>query len=236
MTSSPAFAVNLLDAHSLLSSFGTLGLAFALFAETGLLIGIFLPGDSLLFTAGLLCATSHSSSLHLHLGWVLLAAAAGALTGAQIGYYLGSTAGARLLSRQANGRLANATDRTRAFLTRYGEAKALVLARFVPVVRTLINPLAGIVGVPARRFAVWQVLGGLLWSLGVTLAGWQLGTHIHNVDHYLLPIIAIIIAVSLIPVVLEFKRERRSRSLTTITAEVVAAGNRSAQHDNDSDM
>ena len=159
MTSSPALAVNLLDAHSLLSSFGTVGIAIVLFAETGLLIGLFLPGDSLLFTAGLLCATSSSSTVHLRLGWVLTAAAVGALAGAQFGYYLGKTAGARLLARNGEGRLARASDRTRVFLARYGEAKALVLARFVPVVRTIINPLAGIVGVPAGRFAVWQVGG-----------------------------------------------------------------------------
>jgi membrane-associated protein len=206
-------AVNLLDAKSLLSSFGTLGLALVLFAETGLLIGIFLPGDSLLFTAGLLCATTRSATLHLQLGWVLLAAAAGALLGAQAGYWLGRTVGARILARSSHERLSRASDRTRAFLVRYGEARALVFARFVPVVRTLINPLAGIVGVPAARFAVWQVVGGLVWSIGVTLAGWQLGTHIHNVDHYLLPIVAVIVLLSLIPVLLELRRERRTRRI-----------------------
>jgi membrane-associated protein len=73
--------------------------------------------------------------------------------------------------------------------------------------------LAGIVGVPAARFAVWQVVGGLVWSIGVTLAGWQLGTHIHNVDHYLLPIVAVIVLLSLIPVLLELRRERRTRRI-----------------------
>jgi membrane-associated protein len=88
-----------------------------------------------------------------------------------------------------------------------------VLARFIPVIRTVINPLIGVLEVPARTFVVWQVIGGLIWSLGVTLAGWQLGTHIHNVDHYLLPIIAVIVVVSLIPVALEMLRARRHSGL-----------------------
>ena len=84
-----------------------------------------------------------------------------------------------------------------------------MLARFVPLVRTVVNPLAGIAGVPAGRFTVWQAVGGLLWSVGITLAGWQLGSHIHNIDHYLLPIIALIVVLSLIPVLLELRRNRR---------------------------
>jgi membrane-associated protein len=205
-------AVNVLDAHSLISSFGTIGIAVVLFAETGLLIGLFLPGDSLLFTAGLLCATSKSNTIHLHIGWVLLAAAAGALIGAQVGFHLGRSAGPRMLEGgKDRPRLTAATERTRAFLARYGVAKAIVLARFVPVARTLINPLIGMVRVPVRTFTIYQVLGGLVWSLGVTIAGWQLGSHIHNVDHYLLPIIAVIIALSLTPIALEVRREHRAR-------------------------
>jgi membrane-associated protein len=202
-------AVNLLDARSVLAAFGTLGIAVVLFAETGLLVGIFLPGDSLLFTAGVLCATSARSAAHLTLGWVLLAAATGALLGAQAGYLLGRWSGPSLLRAAHRPRLQAATDRTRAFLDRYGTGKAIVLARFIPVIRTVINPLIGVLEVPARTFVLWQVIGGLIWSLGVTLAGWQLGTHIHNVDHYLLPIIAVIVVVSLIPVALEILRARR---------------------------
>ncbi|MBV9487018.1 MAG: DedA family protein [Frankiaceae bacterium] len=208
-------AVNVLDAQSLLASFGTIGIAVVLFAETGLLIGLVLPGDSLLFTAGLLSATSTDSSIHLHIGWVLLAAAAGALIGAQVGYYIGHRSGPRLLEGKDRPRLTEGTRRTKEFLDRYGVPKAIVLARFVPVARTLINPLAGIVQVPARVFTLWQVVGGLVWSLGVTIAGWQLGSHIHNVDHYLLPIIAVIVAISLTPILLEVRRDRRARSASS---------------------
>jgi membrane-associated protein len=201
-------AVNLLDARSLISTFGTVGIGLVLFAETGLLVGLFLPGDSLLFTAGVLCATRSGSTLHLHLGWVLVAAAVGALVGAQTGYVLGRATGPRLLDRPDRPRLQDATRRTRLFLDRYGVGKAIVLARFVPLVRTAINPLAGAVHVSSRSFTVWQVVGGLVWACGVPLAGWQLGSHISNIDHYLLPMIAVIIVASLVPVVLELRRSR----------------------------
>lgn len=212
---SAVMAVNVLDAKSLIATFGTIGIAVVLFAETGLLIGLVLPGDSLLFTAGLLCATSNNSTVHLHIGWVLLAVAAGALIGAQVGYHLGRAAGPRLLEGRDRPRLAEATRRTRELLDRYGVPKAIVLARFVPVARTLINPLSGVVGVPLRDFTLWQVAGGLVWSLGITIAGWQLGSHIHHIDHYLLPIIAVIVIISVTPVVLEFRRDRRARRATT---------------------
>jgi membrane-associated protein len=203
--------VNILDPHSLLSSFGPLGVFVVLFAETGLLIGFFLPGDSLLFTAGILAATSASSALHLSLGWVIVAAAAGALLGAQTGYLIGRAAGPALLERSDRPKLQMATKRARDGLERYGVSKAVVLARFIPLVRTVLNPLAGAIRVPAKTFTVWQVVGGLLWSIGVPLAGYGLGSQIPNIDTYLLPIIAVVILVSLIPVALELIRARRSR-------------------------
>jgi membrane-associated protein len=204
-------AVNVLDAHSLLATFGTLGIAVVLFAETGLLVGFFLPGDSLLFTAGLLCAGSASAPGHLSLPWVLLAAATGALAGAQTGYLLGRRAGPAFLARTRSRKIAEGTARAGEILHRYGYAKAIVLARFLPLVRTVLNPLAGVLGVPARAFTLWQVLGGLLWTVGVTLAGYALGASVPNVDRYLLPVIAAVVALSLVPVALEVRRARRSR-------------------------
>ena len=103
--------------------------------------------------------------------------------------------------------------RSRAALERYGAGRAIVLARFIPLVRTVLNPLAGTVGVPVRTFTFWQVLGGVVWSAGVTLAGYALGSRIPNVDTYLLPIIAVIVVLSLVPVLLEL---RRSRSRTRV--------------------
>ncbi|MFD4553001.1 DedA family protein [Streptomyces sp. NPDC058469] len=204
-----ALALNPLDTTSLLTSLGALGVFAVLFAETGLLIGFFLPGDSLLFTAGLLCTTT-TAGVHLSLPAVLAAAAAGALLGAQTGYLIGRRAGRPLLERSRNINLRRGAARAEELLARYGHGKAIVLARFVPVVRTVLNPLAGALGVPARTFTVWQVAGGLLWSLGVTLAGYLLGSTVPSVDKYLLPAVALMVIVSLIPVVLELRRHRRS--------------------------
>jgi membrane-associated protein len=104
--------------------------------------------------------------------------------------------------------LQQTVDWSRAALERYGAGRAIVLARFIPLVRTVLNPLAGTVGVPVRTFTFWQVLGGVVWSAGVTLAGYALGSRIPNVDTYLLPIIAVIVALSLVPVLLELRRSR----------------------------
>jgi membrane-associated protein len=204
-------ALNLLDPHSLLASAGALGVFLVLFAETGLLIGFFLPGDSLLFTAGLLSATSAGSAAHLSLPAVLVAAAAGALAGAQVGFLIGRRAGHAAMARPPQSRLRQGIESAQRAIDRYGAPRAIVLARFIPVVRTVVNPLAGAIGVPARTFTTWQVAGGLVWSVGITLAGYELGSRISNIDHYLLPVIAIIVAVSLIPVALELWRHRRAR-------------------------
>ncbi|MFC3574801.1 DedA family protein [Streptomyces yaanensis] len=203
-------AVNVLDAQSLLAAFGVLGVGVVMFAETGLLIGFFLPGDSLLFTAGLLCTGSGQQGVKLSLPLLLVSAAVGALAGSQVGYLLGRKAGGALLARSRSARLHEGAQRAEALLDRYGHAKAIVLARFVPVVRTVLNPMAGALHVPVRTFTVWQVVGGLLWSLGLTLAGYALGSSVPNVDKYLLPMIAVIVAVSLIPLALELLRSRRA--------------------------
>ena len=200
----------LLDPHALLASFGALGVFLVLFAETGLLIGFFLPGDSLLFTAGLLCTTAATSTVHLSLPLILLAGAAGALSGAQVGYLLGRRIGPAMLDRPDRPRMQQAVVRASEALERYGTGKAIVLARFIPLVRTVLNPLAGTVKIPVRTFTLWQVVGGLGWSLGVTLAGYVLGTQVPNIDRYLLPIVALVVIVSLVPVGLELRRTHRS--------------------------
>ncbi|MFF8942042.1 DedA family protein [Streptomyces sp. NPDC014864] len=203
-------AVNVLDAQSLLAAFGVLGVGVVMFAETGLLIGFFLPGDSLLFTAGLLCTGGADRGVRLALAPLLVAAVVGALAGSQCGYLLGRRAGGALLARSRSERLHEGARRAEELLDRYGHAKAIVLARFVPVVRTVLNPMAGALGVPARTFTLWQVLGGLVWSVGLVLAGYALGSSIPNVDKYLLPVIALIVIVSLIPLAVEVLRSRRA--------------------------
>jgi membrane-associated protein len=200
-------ALNPLSSTSVLASLGALGVFLALFAETGLLIGFFLPGDSLLFTAGLLCTATGSHSVHLSLPVVILAAIGGALLGAQTGYYIGR-GGRPLLGHTSNRFVRQGTERGGHLLERYGYGKAIVLARFIPVVRTVLNPMCGALDVPVRTFTLWQVVGGIIWSAGVTLAGYALGSTIPSIDTYLLPIIAVIVIVSLIPIGVELLRAR----------------------------
>jgi membrane-associated protein len=202
-------AVNPLDASSLLAAFGTAGVFVVLFVETGLLVGFFLPGDSLLFTAGLLCSTSTAAAVHLSLPWVMLAAAAGTIAGSQLGFLIGSRGGRALLARTGNGRLRQAAVRGEELLGRYGYGKAIVLARFIPVVRTVLNPLAGALGAPVGMFTAWQVLSGLGWSVGLTGAGYLLGSAVPNVDRYLLPVVAVIVVLSVLPLAVELLRSRR---------------------------
>ncbi len=206
--------MNPLSATSWLSSLGTAGVFLVLFAETGLLIGFFLPGDSLLFTAGLFCTTSATAAVHLSLPAVLIAAVAGALLGAQTGFLIGRRGGRALLVKTRNPHLHRGLTRAEELFSRYGHAKAIVLARFVPVVRTVLNPLAGILEVPARIFTMWQVIGGLFWSVGVTIAGYVLGSSVPGIDQYLLPIVALVVIVSLIPLGLELLRDRKRRTGT----------------------
>ncbi len=203
-----AVALNLLDPHSLLASFGPIGVGLVLFAETGLLIGFFLPGDSLLFTAGVLAATPVTATAHVPLPAVLVAAPIGAVAGAQLGYLIGRRSGPALF-RGSRPRLLEGRERAEAYLHRYGDGRAVVLARFIPIVRTVLNPLAGILGVRPQAFTLWQVVGGVLWSVGVTLAGFWLGSTISNVDHYLLPIVALVVVLSLLPIAVEVLRARR---------------------------
>jgi membrane-associated protein len=201
-------ALDPLSSTSLLGSLGALGLFVVLFAETGLLIGFVLPGDSLLFTAGVLCSTSSGKTGHLSLPLVLLAAAAGAVLGAQVGYYIGRFAGQRLLERTRRPRLRQGAEQARNLLERYGYGKAIVLGRFIPIVRTVLNPAAGTLGVPVRTFTSWQIAGGIVWSAGLILAGYGLGRAIPNLDSYLLPVIAAIVVVAFIPIALELRRSR----------------------------
>lgn len=206
-------AVNVLDATSLVSAFGLVGVMLVLFAETGLLVGFFLPGDSLLFVAGLAAAGGLADQgIRLPLGWLLVAGVVGALVGAQTGYLVGARAGPRLFDRP-EGRLFRQSHVKRAdeFLHRFGAGRAVVLARFVPIVRTLMNPLAGVVGMPARQFALWQVVGGLAWVVGVTLLGYFLG-NVAFIKNNLEALILAVVAVSVVPIAAGLYREyRRAR-------------------------
>jgi membrane-associated protein len=130
------------------------------------------------------------------------------VSGAQCGYLIGRRAGPLLLDGRSRPQLHRGAARAATALNRYGVPKAVVLARFVPVVRTVVNPLAGALRVPARTFAGWQLTGGLLWTTGIILAGHWLGESIPSIDTYLLPVIALIVAASLTPLLIEAYRAR----------------------------
>jgi membrane-associated protein len=202
-----------LEPQHLLDVLGVVGVCVVLFAETGLLIGIVLPGDSLLFVAGY--ATVHGNSLpgdlHLPLGWLLVAAAAGAIVGAQVGHELGRRAGPALFRRPGSRLFKQEyVERTRATLDRFGPARAIVLARFVPIVRTLLNPLAGVVGMAAGTFAVWNIVGGLVWTVGLILLGHAIGDVSLVRDN--IEVLAIgVVALSVLPLAVEVIRRRRRR-------------------------
>ncbi len=205
----PLLAVNLLSARSLVETFGTIGLLAIVFAETGLLLGFFLPGDSLLFLAGF-AAAGGLPGVHLSLPLLLVTLPIAAIAGAQVGYLIGRRAGPVLFDREES-RLFRRSNVARAerVLDRFGPGKAVVLARFVPIVRTFMNPLAGVVRMPARTFTTWNVVGGLLWTTLVTLLGYWLGNVRFVADHLELLIVGIV-ALSVLPIVIEVLRQRRT--------------------------
>ena len=208
--------MNLFDAHSIVSNLGLAGVLAIVFAETGLLIGLAFPGDSLLFIAGVAASGSGAAILgDAHLSPVLLFALTplAAILGGEVGYWLGQKYGRGLFDRP-DGRVFNhqrvlATEK---WLRRYGTGKALVLARFVPVIRTLINPMCGVVGLDKKQFRLWNIVGGVIWTELVLTLGFVLGDVLKgSVDKYLLPVIGLIIFVSFIPVLFELLREWQSR-------------------------
>jgi membrane-associated protein len=184
--------MNPLDAASLLGWLGhwaVPGIFLVLFAETGLLVGFLLPGDSLLLTAGLVCAAG-TGPAHLSLPWVLVAASAGALAGAQVGFLLGRRAGRALLARSRSRQIGRAAARAESLLLRVGIGPALIAARFTPVVRTVIGPTAGMAAVPAHVYLLWQTVGGLLWTVGTTMVGYALGRTVPGIGSIIDPLIA----------------------------------------------
>lgn len=195
-----------LDPSTILSAVGVIGLAVIIFAETGLLVGFFLPGDSLLFTAGLFAARSHPFA---PLWLLLVIAPVAAVVGDQVGYLIGSRLGPRVFTgRQSRWFRQSHVERSQAFFDRYGP-RTVVLARFVPVVRTFTPVIAGISRMHYRTFVAYNVLGGVAWSCGLLVLGYLLGG-VTFVRNNLEVILVLIVVVSFIPVAVELMRARRA--------------------------
>jgi membrane-associated protein len=213
-----------LNPRDILDSFGpwaTVGLILIIFAETGLLIGFFLPGDSLLFTGGILASQGNLNIAVIAIGCFLAA-----VIGDQVGYTIGHRAGPPLF-RRPDSRIFKQryVDRTKEFFDKHGP-KTILLARFVPVVRTFAPVLAGVGEMDRRTFTTYNVVGGFVWAVGVTVAGYLLGSWIgSDIDKYLLPIIAVIVVLSILPPLIEMRRERRR----TRAAAAVSAADAEAQ-------
>ncbi len=203
-------------AKSIVADLGLIGILAILFAETGLLVGLAFPGDSLLFLAGLAASGSAAALLggvHLSPLSLFIGAPLAAIAGSQLGHFIGAKYGRRLFDRRegrffTQGRVTS----TEKWLAKYGIGKAIVLARFIPLIRTLINPMCGVVGIPARKFFIWNVIGAIIWTDGVIALGYVLGNKLEgSVDKYLLPIIGLIVLASLAPIALEVIREIRTK-------------------------
>jgi len=193
-----------LDPNSLLDSFGIWGLLLVVFAESGLLIGFFLPGDSLLFTCGLLIT---AGTMDFPLWAAILLICLAAILGDQAGYLFGKKVGPSLFNRP-DSRLFKQENVVKAheFFEKYGP-KSLVLARFVPIVRTFTPIIAGVSGMKYRSFITFNVIGGVLWGAGVTLLGSWLG-NIGFVHKNIEAILILIVLVSVVPIAIEFLRAR----------------------------
>lgn len=200
-----------IDPDHLLSSFGLVGLLIIVFAECGLLIGFFLPGDTLLFSAGLLTATG---TLDVPLWVTLVLVPAAAVAGNLVGYWIGYKAGPAVFNKP-NSRLFRQeyVDRSHDFFEKYG-ARTIVLARFVPIVRTFATVMAGASRMRFATYALYSVIGGVLWGAGVVALGYYLGQIEfvrETVEPLIEPIIIGIVLLSLVPAAVELIRSRRRK-------------------------
>jgi membrane-associated protein len=212
-------AINPFDPTDLLRTFGLVGVLAILFAETGLLVGFFFPGDSLLFLAGVAASPVANEILpgvRLNIWILLIGAPIFAIVGAQMGHWLGARYGTRMFDRP-NSRLFKReyVEKAEHYFERFGAPKAVVLARFIPIVRTFLNPVAGVLGMPARKFLLWNIVGAVLWTDGILLLGYLLAKKITDVipadkiDSYILPVVVLIVLISMIPIFIEIIRGRR---------------------------
>jgi membrane-associated protein len=190
---------------------GLFVLVAIIFAETGLLVGFFLPGDSLLVTGGLFAATGN-----LPLGWLLLSLCAASIAGNAVGYWIGLKTGPHLFSRP-DSRLFKRENllKTQRFYEKHG-GKTIVLSRFVPIIRTFAPVVAGMAGMPYRQFMAYNVWGGIGWVCSLCLLGYFLGKRIPHIEQHIDKVIIVVVALSLLPVGIHAFRERTQAKVEAV--------------------
>lgn len=199
------------DLVEIIKAIGYVGLFGVIFAETGLFLGFFFPGDSLLFVAGVLAAQGFFS-----LPLLLVGLFVAAFTGNMVGYWFGIYVGPKIFSREDSLLFKKShLIKAQSFYEKYGP-KMIVLARFVPIVRTFAPIVAGVAKMHYGTFMLYNGIGALLWSVGLTTLAYYLGGLVENIDRYLLPIVILIIFLSLLPGIFEYWRDRRASAGTKI--------------------
>jgi membrane-associated protein len=196
-----------MDLIEIIKTIGYLGLSGIVFAESGLFFGFFLPGDSLLFTAGFLASQGF---LNIWLATILVFVAA--VLGDSVGYAFGKKIGPAIFKRQ-NSKFFNKENLIKAekFYDKYGP-KTIIIARFMPIVRTFAPIVAGAGNMDYLKFIKYNIVGGFIWTFGLMFAGYFLGKTIPDVDKYLLPIIILIIILSILPSIIHLIREKKISS------------------------
>ena len=196
--------LNAIDPIVIIKTLGLIGVLSIVFAESGLFFGFFLPGDSLLFTAGLFASLGFLNIYLLFVG-----AFAMAVLGDSFGYWFGKNIGPKIFTREDSIFFHKKhIVRAQYFYAKYGK-KTIILARFVPIVRTFAPIVAGVGRMKYSDFATYNVIGGFLWSLAMVMGGYLLGAMVPNVDRYIFPIVALIIIVSFVPVFIEIWKSSR---------------------------
>src|SRR5687767_403450 len=202
------------DVKGLVAWGGYVGLTSIIFAETGLLVGFFLPGDSLLVTAGLF-ASQPRFGLNVWLLGMLLTIAS--IVGNSVGYWIGQMSGPRLFTREESMLFKPRYLRqAHEFYEKHG-GKTIILARFMPIVRTFVPVVAGAAGMPAARYTMYNVVGGVLWIWSMLLTGYFLGRYIPGIDTHIEKIIILVIALSLLPAVIHWYKARRASGASSGT-------------------
>lgn len=197
----------MLDPEQIIATGGLLLIAAIIFSESGLLIGFFLPGDTLLFAAGFFAAKGT-----LSLAWLIPTLIVAAILGYEAGYIIGQKLGPGLFKRKDGLIFRHEyVERAEIFYNKHG-GKATMLARFVPVVRTISPVLAGVANMPKRIFWTYNIAGAIIWVTAVTLLGYKLGEHIHNIDKYLLPAVVAATVLSFSPTVYHVLKDEKIRS------------------------